>query len=344
MDNDIIGRRAVAKRLLRAGLGLWAGIGFVPFPAAAQAGLPISIGYQANADWLLLVARDLNLFERAGLVPTFEKFVAGPPMIEAARAKRIDVTTVGTVPLVRGLSEGLDWQVIGINPEGAFGEGLVAGSGSGINTIADLPGKRVGFVKGSTAHYGILSALRQLGVRLDQLQLFDMTPAEQLAGLASNQIDAAMVWEPWMQRMIHEANARLIVTEGDMGIYMAVSVYAARSDWLRDRRETAVRFLRALLMASDTVAKDSSVAVKSFAREMGIKEEWAEKIYEDAPPPKLDLWTDPRYRYSLVKGSAFHRRLGYVASFLLDEKVIAQEVDLRNVLNATVVAEALKGR
>jgi aliphatic sulfonates family ABC transporter substrate-binding protein len=301
--------------------------------ASAQTPLPITIGYQSNTDWLLFVARDLKLFEKSGLTPTFVKFAAGPPMIEAARGKSIDVTTVGCVPFILGLGQGVEWVVIGINPEQAYGEGLVARNGSGIATVADLAGKRIGFTKGSTAHFGLAMALRQIGIRRDQVQLLNMSPAEQLNALKNNEIDAAMVWEPWIQKMVHEANARIIIT---------VSVYSARSDWLRDNRETAVRFLRALLMASDVIQKDPGVGVKVLAAEIEIKEAWAEEIYEDVPPPKISLWTDPHYRYSLVKGAEFHRRLGYLASFLFEEKIIPQEIDVRNVLDVSVITEALR--
>ena len=77
--------------------------------ALAQNPLPIRIGYQDIADWLLLVARDQKLFERAGLAPTYVKFVAGAPMIEAARSGSIDVASLGSVPFLIGLSQGVDW-------------------------------------------------------------------------------------------------------------------------------------------------------------------------------------------------------------------------------------------
>lgn len=313
-------------------------------PSAARGPLPMTIGFQSNTDWLLLVARDLQLFERAGLRPNFVKFVAGPPMIAAAREQGIDVASIGSVPFINGLTQGVDWVVVGINPENAYGEGLVARKDSGIETVADLAGKRIGFFRGSTAHFGLMMALRQLGIRREQVELFDLSPAEQLSALAGKQIDAAMVWEPWMQKMVHEANGRLIVTEGGMGIYTSVSVYAARREWLRNNREAALRFLRALLMASDVMQKSPEIGIQALAREMSIKEEWAEAIYENSPPPDLSLWVDPRYRYSLVKGAEFHRRLGYLVTFLLDEEVIQEEVDVRNILDVSVIAEVLKTR
>jgi ABC-type nitrate/sulfonate/bicarbonate transport system substrate-binding protein len=270
------------------------------------------------------------------------KFVAGPPMIAAAREKSIDITSIGSVPFLIGLTEGVDWVAIGINPENAYGEGLVARNGSGILSISDLPGKKIGYFRGSTAHYGLIMTLNQLGVRRDQVTLIDMTPDEQLAALANKEIDAAMVWEPWMQKMVHEANCRVIITEGEMGTYMSLSVYAARREWSRKNREGAVRFLHALLMANDIMQKDPAVGIKSLSAEMEIMEGWAEAIYENSPPPKISLWTDSRYRYSLVKGAAFHRRIGYLSTFLFDEKIISRKVELRDIMDETIITEALK--
>ena len=326
---------------LLALLALIVGFAFTPPWAFAQTPLPIKIGYQGR-DWLQSVAQDLKLFEKAGLAPTYVNFVAGAPMIEAARIGSIDVASLGSVPFLIGLSQGVDWVLIGINPEGAYTEGVVARKDSGINTPADLRGKRIGFFRASTAHYGLLMTLRQHGIRPDQVTLLHMSPAEQLAALVKKDIDAAMVWEPWMQKMTHEANGRIIATEGDIGIYTHVGGYAVRRDWLRDNRDTAVRYLRALLMAHDVVQKDPRIAIRALAQEAEIKEAWAASIYQDSPPPRIYEWANPQYPYSLVKASPLHRRLGYLAQFLLDEKLISTELDISDAFDASVIAEALK--
>ena len=76
--------------------------------ACGETLLPIKIGYQSSSsdDWLLFAARDLKLFERAGLAPEFTPFIAGPPMIEAAKSKSIDVAIIKTIPFLSGLSQG----------------------------------------------------------------------------------------------------------------------------------------------------------------------------------------------------------------------------------------------
>lgn len=312
--------------------------------ALAQGRLPITIGYQEKPDWLLFVARDLKLFEKAGLAPTFVKFVAGPPMIAAMQNGSIDLASVGSVAFVIGLSQGIDWVMIGINPEGAYSQGLVARKDSSIKTPADLTGKRVGLFKEATAQFGLMMIMRQHGIHPNQVTLLDMPPEEQLVALQTGKIDAAMTWEPWMQRMVHEANARIVTTEGNVGVYTNVDGYSVRRQWLRDNRETALRFLRALLMANDVVNKDPNIAVRLWAAEMGIKEAWAEAIYDDVPPPLIFEWTNPRYTYSLVKGSPLFRRLGFIATFLYDEKLISQPVDVNDAMDVSVITDVLKTR
>src|SRR5262245_24997754 len=104
----------------------------------------------------------------------------------------------------------------------------------------------------------------------------------------------------------------------------------------------SVRFLQALILAYNALQKDHGIAVRAVTNEMKIKKEWVEQIYRDAPPPRIHLWADPRYVYSLVKGARFHRRLGYLAKFMFDEKVFPKEVETNDVLDVSVVTEALR--
>jgi len=55
------------------------GSGWGGLQTFAETRLPIKIGYQSTSsdDWLFLAARDLKLFEKAGLAPEYVPFVAG---------------------------------------------------------------------------------------------------------------------------------------------------------------------------------------------------------------------------------------------------------------------------
>ncbi len=75
--------------------------------------------------------------------------------------------------------------------------------------------------------------LRQHGIRAEQVTVVHMAPEAQVRALETRQIDAAMVWEPWMHRMMRSANARIVETEGNLGIYTNVDCYSVRRDWLQ---------------------------------------------------------------------------------------------------------------
>ncbi len=319
--------------------------GGAPARSAEQVSpLPIKIGYQAVASWLLFGARSLKLFEKAGVNATFLKFTAGAPMIAAAQSKSIDVAMVGTVPFLAGISQGVDWVFIGLDNEYPRAEGFVVRKDSGVNGLGDLRGKTIGFFRGSTSHYAVLTALKRAGIAENQVKLLALDPAQQLAAMMNRQIDVAAVWEPWMQKMVNQANARILMSEADLGLYTGLGGYAVRRDWLAANRETARRFLTALTMAYDALEKDPSVALRAVADEMGIPESSSQAIFREEPLPGIYRQADPTYQYSLAPGTAFRASMNDLARFLVDEHVIPKPVDVPRAIDESVIAEVLAAR
>lgn len=310
-------------------------------PRAAEAPLPIVIGYQADAAWLQFAARQLHLFEKVGLEPKHVKFLAGAPMIAAAESGDIDIAVPGFVPFLTGVGQGVPWMAIGLDAAGAKGEAFVARKGQGIKTIADLKGKRVSFFRASTAHYALVVGLEKNHVNPDQVQMLHMAPAQQLAAMINKDTDAAEVWEPWITKMLHQADGELLATEADLGICTAVGVAAVRSDWLTTHGETARRYLIALLLAQQAVEKDPTPAIEFLSQEMGIPVDWAKKIYDDEPPA-MTRWLDPSYPYSLGVDGPLRKNLAGVAVFLFQQHVIPKEIDTRNLVDTSVLAPVLK--
>lgn len=180
----------------------------------------VRVGYFANlthAQAVLGVAS--GELERALAPAKLETkvFNAGPSLIEALFAGEIDIGYVGPGPVLSAHARSGGKGIRVISGAAANGVTIVARSGSGIRTLADLAGKRVGTPQlGNTQD---ISARHYLSAVLGQKDLGNVVPienAEQSSMFARGALDAAWAPEPWGQRLIAETGATLIAEEKDL--------------------------------------------------------------------------------------------------------------------------------
>ena len=221
-------RRTRAQRVLSRIATVVGGLAFVLAlgafaacrPGASSTDRPVVLGYMANLTHAQAVlGMSSGEIERA-LSPTkleAKVFNAGPSVIEALFAGAIDVAYVGPGPALNAhaRSQGKGLRVVAGGC--ANGVVVVARKGSGIRTLADLAGRRLGTPQlGNTQD---LSARHYLSAVLGQKDLSNVRPVDltEHAGLfARGELDAAWVPEPWGQRLISEADAELVAEEKDL--------------------------------------------------------------------------------------------------------------------------------
>src|SRR5262249_1110340 len=91
------GEEATMFRFSRFGVATVAVLPALVIGAAAVAAqdakaIPVNIGWQPGGIFAFYVARELKLFEQAGVAPNYVKFTAGPPMFAAFQSASIDVS------------------------------------------------------------------------------------------------------------------------------------------------------------------------------------------------------------------------------------------------------------
>src|SRR5918997_4567180 len=164
----------------------------------------IRLGYQSfpsgdlivkNNRWLEEALPDYNI--------KWTKFDSGADVNTAFIAKELDFGALGSSPVARGLSAPLNipYKVAFVLDVAGDNEALVARNGSGVNTIADLKGKRIGTPFASTAHYSLLAALEQNNLSANDVALVDLQPQAILAAWERGDIDAAYTWLPTLDQL-----------------------------------------------------------------------------------------------------------------------------------------------
>jgi len=144
-------------------------------------------------------------------------FNAGPSLIEALFAGEVDIGYIGPGPAISGHGRSRGQGVRVVAGAAANGALIVARKDAGINTLADLKGKRIatpqlGNTQDISAKHYVIAVLKQT----DSNNIMPVANAEQSAMMVRKQIDAAWVPEPWGSRLIAEADAKLIAEEKDI--------------------------------------------------------------------------------------------------------------------------------
>ena len=108
----------------------------------------------------------------------------------------------------------MDVQVIWLLDDIGNAEQLVARNGSGVNSLADLKGKKVATPFVSTAHYQLLAALTDAKVNPKEVQILNMRPPEIAAAWERGDIDATFIWDPVLTKV--KGNGKVIISSGDI--------------------------------------------------------------------------------------------------------------------------------
>ena len=148
-------------------------------------------------------------------------FNAGPEAMEALLAGEIDICYVGPAPAANTFlkSNGKALKIVAGACSG--GAALIARDGVSVSTLRDLEGKRVAIPqKGGTQDISLRHFLAAQNMRGTEnggtVQILAVKNADMLTLFKRRELDAAWVPEPWAARLIHDANARLVLDERDL--------------------------------------------------------------------------------------------------------------------------------
>ncbi|MFD7406548.1 ABC transporter substrate-binding protein [Streptomyces sp. NPDC059866] len=118
-------------------------------------------------------------------------FQGGDKQLEAVRAGALDVASSSEIPPVFAAADGKpNFKVVAVQRGNTLNQEVVAPKGSEITSIPQLKGKKVGYVKNTTAHYFLYQLLKRAGLGWNDITAAPLEPDKALAALNGGSIDA----------------------------------------------------------------------------------------------------------------------------------------------------------
>lgn len=228
------------NRLLLKFSGLLFGALVVSAPFAAWADSTLKVGdQQLQTRGILEASGELNNLPYK--IEWFN-FPAAQPLGEALNAGAIDVGGLGDAPLIFAYAAGARVRAVAATRSIPRDLAIVVPDGSPIKTAADLKGKRIATTRGSIGHYLAIATLERAGIKLSEVSLRFMQPADAKAALASGNVDAWSTWDPYVALAEQKDHDRSIANGIDLS--SGLSFQAATETSIKDKHAQIADFLK----------------------------------------------------------------------------------------------------
>lgn len=228
----------------------------------------VVIGYQPGNTVNLLKAHG-NLDERLeeeGYSVDWQELPIGIAVLEALNTGNIDFGHASDANAVFSAANGQPVPYVASDTPYPTGVALVALADSGIESVEDLEGKRIGVVEGGNMHYLLMRALEEKGMSLDSVDVVYYTDAaDGMSAFQQGEFDVFGTWDPFLA-IIQEQVDTTVVLDAE-GLADNRTFYFATPDFIENDPELLSIILEEL-QESDEWAnenKDEAAAVLADA-------------------------------------------------------------------------------
>ena len=209
-------------------------------------------------------------------------FTSGPPMLQAMGSGAVDIGSVGDAPPVFAAAGGEKVAIVGAVTAGPNASAIVVPANSPIHSVAQLKGKKIAVAQGSSADYHLLTVLNKAGLSVHDVTLTYLQPAEGLAALTSGHVDAWDIWSPYIEQVVGQDHARILVNGTGYGAPYSFAV-ASRAALADPAKAAAIRdYLKLLNQAYVWGDSHVSAWASVWAKATGLPDSVMLKAARDA--------------------------------------------------------------
>ena len=237
--------------------------------------------YKAGDQLLLRLAGQADALYRV----EWSEFGSGNLMVEAVNAGAIDLAYGSEVPPAFAAASGAGIRVVAVIRGDVNEQVVLVPEGSAIRSVADLRGKRVGYVRATTTHFYLNRMLAEVGLSFNDIRPVNLSPSDGLAAFRNGALDAWAIYG-YSVPVARQGGARVL--RNAAGILSGNYLYFARPAALENPALAAAmadhlrRTSRAFLWMDDHVAELAAAQ----SRWLNVPEATVRAVLEGVSQPR----------------------------------------------------------
>jgi len=305
---------------------------------APSAHAEIKVGLSDWPGWVAwYVAEQKGFFKKHGAEVKLVWFATYTDSIGALSAGQLDANSQTWSDSMAPLAKGVPLKVVLVNDNSAGNDALMVAPS--IKSFKDLKGKTVALEEFSVSHFVLVTALAKNGMSQKDVKVVNLSAGDAAAAFMSGRVDAAVVWNPWVNQIQTSGKGKALFTSKDMpGLIPDLLVAQEKS--LAAHRKDFIGMIKAWYDTEKFIRDKPDEAAAIMAKVVSM-EPGEYKIFL----PGTRFFTQKDNLQAFGPASTPQSLLAVsptIIKFLTENKLIEGKPDAAKGLDASLVKEAAK--
>lgn len=234
----------------------------------------VTIGYQKGNTLNILKETGYleEALEKEGYTVKWKMFTHGGTLLEGLYSKAIDYGHAADGSGIFAQASGKPLVYVGADAPNPEGVGLMVLKDSGITSVEQLKGKKVGVLKGGNHHYLAILALEKVGLTADDVNwVYPEDAAQGRAIFETKQVDALASYDPFFASAETELDTLTFTENVDYG-YPNRTFYYATPEFAQEQAEIVNLILEATDKSDKWANENKAEVAKLLSSSIGIDE------------------------------------------------------------------------
>jgi NitT/TauT family transport system substrate-binding protein len=237
--------------------------------SASSAGVgAVRLGFSAWPGWFpWQVAQDEGIFKRHNLPVDLKWFDGYLESISTLTAGQIDANSQTLGDTVNSVAGGADQVVVLVNDNSTGNDKVIVREG--INSVADLKGKKVAAEEGTVDHFLLLLGLKKAGLSPRDIQFIPLETGKAAAAFVGGQVDAVAVFAPFTTQALKRSGSKELFSSKNFPGAISDHLVLTRK-FVNEHPEQVQALVDSWFATLDYIQANQDKAYETMAKRAGV--------------------------------------------------------------------------
>jgi ABC-type nitrate/sulfonate/bicarbonate transport system substrate-binding protein len=206
-------------------------------------------------------------------------YPSGKKAMEGMFAGEVDIATVTDIPIVLNSFVRSDFSVFATFAYSYDNSKVIGRKDRAVGKPAELKGKRIGIVEGTSSHFLAHVYLTEQGIDLSAVKLVDLAPADLTGALKEGRVDAVVAFEPYAAEAMKALPGKAVkLPHSDL--YRETFNVAVMRGYAKERTGVLIKILKAFDRAITFTKQNRNESMAVIAKSLKLEDDFAGSIWD----------------------------------------------------------------